>query len=45
MHEENFFYTMQDMLNSAEGITYLIVVASLIVFIFFWKFLTEGDSK
>ncbi len=38
------FYVLQDFLTFTEGVTYTVVVASLVFFVFFWRFLSARDS-
>jgi hypothetical protein len=41
---ENTIHTLHDFMFRTESITYLLVVAVLIGFPFFWKFLTERED-
>ncbi len=41
---ENAIHTLHDFMLRTESITYVIVVAALCAFIFFWRFLTERDE-
>ena len=41
---ENIFYTLQDFLTHTEGVTYIIIVLTLIIMLLFWKFLTARDD-
>jgi hypothetical protein len=38
------FYTLQDFMTHAEGITYLLIAGALCFFGFFWSFLSERDD-
>ena len=42
MHD-SLFHTLQDFMTTSEGITYSILVLSLVSFVFFWRFLTDRD--
>jgi hypothetical protein len=41
---ENAIHTLHDFMLRTESVTYVIVVAALCAFIFFWRFLTERDE-
>lgn len=41
---EHVFYTLQDFLTHAEGITYLIMPVVLCFIGFYWAFLSERDD-
>ncbi len=43
MHD-SLFHTLQDFMTTSEGITYSIVILSLVSFVFFWRFLTDRDT-
>lgn len=36
--------TLQDFMYSTKSITYLVIVAALVVFPIFWRFLTSRDE-
>lgn len=38
-------YTLQDFMTHSKSITYLVMGATLIVFLLFWSFLTGRDKK
>jgi hypothetical protein len=40
----NVFYTLHDFMLRTESITYILIVAALLGFIFFWRFLSERDD-
>lgn len=42
---EQMFYTLQEFMLHAEGVTYLLIGLALIFFTVFWLFLTERDGK
>ncbi len=42
---ENIFYTLQDFLTHTKGVSYIIIVLTLIGMLLFWKFLTERDDE
>jgi len=42
---EQMFYTLQEFMLHAEGVTYLLIAAALVVFAIYWLFLTERDGK
>jgi hypothetical protein len=37
-------FTLQDFMFSTKSITYLVIVAALIAFPIFWRFLTDRDE-
>ena len=39
------FYTLVDFLTHTEGATYILVGVFLLVFLSFWRFLTERESN
>lgn len=41
---EGGFYTLQDFMTYTKGVTYLIMIVSLIAITGFWLFLTERDT-
>ena len=41
---EGQIFTLQDFMFTTKSITYLVVVAALIVFPIFWRFLTSRDE-
>lgn len=41
---EQSFYTLQDFMTHAEGVTYLLIGVALVFFTFFWLFLSERDE-
>ena len=41
---EGQIFTLQDFMFSTKSITYLVVVAALIAFPIFWRFLTDRDE-
>lgn len=41
---ENIFYTLQDFLTHTKGVTYIIIVLTLICLMGFWNFLTARDD-
>ncbi len=41
---EKAFYTLHDFMFRTESITYILIVAALVGFVFFWGFLTERDE-
>ena len=41
---EGLFYTLQDFLSHTEGVTYILIVATLIGMAGFWHFLTQKDD-
>ena len=41
---ENIFYTLQDFLTHTKGVTYIIIVLTLIGMLLFWKFLAARDD-
>jgi hypothetical protein len=41
---EKVFYTLHDFMLRTESITYILIVAALCGFIFFWRFLSERDD-
>ena len=40
----NGIYTLHDFMLRTEGVTYIMIVAALCGFIFFWRFLSERDD-
>ena len=42
---ENIFYTLQDFLTHTKGVSYIIIVLTLIGMLMFWKFLTARDDE
>lgn len=42
---DNMIYTLHDFMFRTESITYIIVVAALIGFPLFWRFLTARDKS
>ena len=42
---DQVFYTLQDFMTHTESVTYLLVIATLIVMTLFWLFLTGGKNK
>ena len=42
---ETVIHTLQDFMTHSKGVTYLVMGATLIVFILFWNFLTGRDEK
>lgn len=42
---ENIFYTYQAFYTHTKSVLYLLMVAALIGFVFFWHFLTGRDDK
>jgi hypothetical protein len=42
---ENAIFTLQDFMTHSKGVTYLVMGATLIVFVLFWNFLTGRDEK
>jgi hypothetical protein len=41
---ENVINTLHDFMLRTESLTYLLIVAALCGFIFFWRFLSERDD-
>ena len=41
---DGFFDTLQDFLSHTEGVTYLLIVGTLIGMAGFWYFLTQRDD-
>jgi hypothetical protein len=41
---EGHILTLQDFMYSTKSITYLVIVAALIAFPIFWRFLTDRDE-
>lgn len=41
---EQPFYTLQDFMLHAEGVTYILIAVALIFFTFYWLFLSERDD-
>jgi hypothetical protein len=41
---DHAFYTLHDFMLRTESITYLLILAALGGFIFFWRFLSERDD-
>jgi hypothetical protein len=41
---QNVFYTLHDFMLRTESLTYIMIVAALCGFIFFWRFLSERDD-
>jgi hypothetical protein len=41
---DHAFYTLHDFMLRTESITYLLILAALCGFIFFWRFLSERDD-
>jgi len=41
---ENAIYTLHDFMLRTESLTYILIVAALCGFIFFWRFLSERDD-
>lgn len=41
---EKTLYTLHDFMFRTESITYILIVAGLVGFVFFWGFLTERDE-
>lgn len=41
---EHTFYTLQDFMLHAEGVTYVLIAGVLCIFVFFWLFLSERDD-
>lgn len=39
------FYTLVDFLTHTEGITYILVGVFLLVFLSFWRYLTEREEN
>jgi hypothetical protein len=42
---ENVIHTLHDFMFRTESITYLLVIAILVSFPFFWRFLSERDDS
>ena len=40
----NVIHTLHDFMFRTESITYLLIIAVLCAFIFFWRFLSERDD-
>jgi hypothetical protein len=40
----NGIHTLHDFMLRTEGLTYIMIVAALCGFIFFWRFLSERDD-
>jgi hypothetical protein len=41
---EDVIYTLHDFMLRTEGLTYVLIIAALCGFIFFWRFLSERDD-
>ncbi len=41
---DGVFYTLQEFLTYTKGVTYILVIVSLIVMVWFWRFLVERDE-
>jgi hypothetical protein len=41
---DGIFYTLQDFLTYTKGVTYILIVAILLVMLGFWRFLTGRDE-
>ena len=41
---EDVFYTLQDFLTHTEGVTYILIVATLFAIAGFWSFLSARDD-
>jgi hypothetical protein len=41
---ETIFYTYQDFYTHTKGVAYLLMIAALIGFVLFWRFLTGKDN-
>lgn len=41
---EGVFYTLQDFMMHSKGVTYLLMVAALFAFVYYWQFLTSRDE-
>ena len=42
---DGIFYTLQEFMTHTKGVTYVIIVLALLVFLGFWKFLTGNDEE
>lgn len=41
---DGVFYTLQEFLTYTKGVTYIMVIVTLIVMVWFWRFLVERDE-
>jgi hypothetical protein len=41
---EHAFYTLQDFMFYSKSVTYILIVAVLLGFVWFWSFLNERDD-
>ena len=41
---ESLFYTLQDFLSHTEGVTYVLIVCTLVGMAGFWHFLNQRDD-
>jgi hypothetical protein len=41
---DGVFYTLQEFLAYTKGVTYILVIVTLIVMVWFWCFLVERDE-
>ncbi|MEE8480232.1 MAG: hypothetical protein V3T59_03215 [Desulfobacterales bacterium] len=41
---DGVFYTLQEFLTYTKGVTYILVIVTLIVMVWFWRFLVERDE-
>ena len=41
---EGAFYTLQDFMMHSKSVTYLLMVAALFAFVYYWRFLTDRDG-
>lgn len=39
------FHTLNEFMLHTKGVLYLLAVGSLIAFVFFWRFVQEGDKE